>query len=508
MEHDIRKQKRTAFALGEADPAERAPLAQEYSSKSERIAIEETRHLGSLLTETLATEQSPGLSEIQRLGLETKLQRLSEASEAARRARSARQRLAFWIPTSIAACAMIASGVALIMSSTWFSDSTDGTGTNPTGEVVKHGGSSNANAMHLIPNAINPINADFTQKRVHFVDQPAPSFTGPGLEVVLGGDGAKAGDVRQIFHPVAMNPMCNMPLTVNKASASFIARYLKEGSLPPKETIFLESLVNAYEFDDKTPIVESGPVAVFVDIGECPWQSKHRLARVTIRTKAVAAGVKTGVNADVKTDVEKAPKPIATDSKIVARDVRMRVEFNPARVSAYRLIGYDNRWKGKGAGAPQPVDLEAGHAVTMMYEILPNHRSTREGESAVDMLYGLRYQLPRRLTASAMTDELFHVDMQFQAVNAATATVVSATAIDAGLQLKDAPGEFKFAAAVATFGLLLNDSPARGNAAYAAVRELAEQSLSDFSRDERVAFISLVDQAERIANEGQQATEG
>ena len=73
-------------------------------------------------------------------------------------------------------------------------------------------------------------------------------------------------------------------------------------------------------------------------------------------------------------------------------------------------------------------------------------------------------------------------------------------AVDPGLRLAEASGDFKFAAAVAQFGLLLSDSPIKGSARYDLVRTLAEQGLGEDRLGERAEFISLVARAELIVS--------
>src|SRR5262249_11124659 len=134
----------------------------------------------------------------------------------------------------------------------------------------------------------------------------------------------------------------------------------------------------------------------------------------------------------------------------VAKDVKLQVEFNPATVAAYRLIGYENRILAdadfhddtKDAG-----DMGAGHCLTALYELVPV--GAAHASRAVDPL---KYQEPRRPAATAASDELMTVKVRYKAPESETSRLLTATV--KGSSDGDSP-DLRFAAAVASFGMLL-----------------------------------------------------
>jgi Ca-activated chloride channel family protein len=155
----------------------------------------------------------------------------------------------------------------------------------------------------------------------------------------------------------------------------------------------------------------------------------------------------------------------------VAKDMKVQVEFNPARVKAYRLIGYENRRLAdadfnndqKDAG-----ELGAGHSVTVLYELIPAGSS--EEVSGIDPL---KYQAVAP-TAAAGGDELLTVKLRYKAPDADTSRLHSQALVDTHTPLAQTSDDFRFAAAVAEFGMLLRESPHRGTASFGSVLTRAQ----------------------------------
>ena len=175
----------------------------------------------------------------------------------------------------------------------------------------------------------------------------------------------------------------------------------------------------------------------------------------------------------------------------IAKDVKIQVEFNPGQVKAYRLIGYENRILAKedfNDDTKDAGELGAGHTVTALYEIVPAgagetfrgvddlvYQETKPVESADLMTVKLRYKKP---------------DGQASQLIQQTIQVVDVT---------DAPqGDFRFAAAVAEFGLLLRDSQYKGRASYQQVLQLGKEALGKDPYGYRQEFLDLVRQAEQL----------
>ena len=145
----------------------------------------------------------------------------------------------------------------------------------------------------------------------------------------------------------------------------------------------------------------------------------------------------------------------------IAKDVKIQVEFNPARVGAYRLIGYENRLlrnedfndDTKDAG-----EIGAGHHVTALYELVP------PGPEAVEPagLGPLKYQQPAEPVGSSK--ESLTVKLRYKQPDGDTSRLIERGVVDEGLDVSRASPDFQFAGAVAGFGMLLRDVARQGDA--------------------------------------------
>lgn len=182
----------------------------------------------------------------------------------------------------------------------------------------------------------------------------------------------------------------------------------------------------------------------------------------------------------------------------IAKDVKIQVEFNPAKVQAYRLIGYENRMlrsedfkdDQKDAG-----ELGAGHSVTALYEIIPVGVKSDVKLSEID---SLKYQKNIQQSA-AVSDELMQVKLRYKAPNQNTSQLLTSSVVDRSLKLEDASTNFKFSAAVAEFGMMLRGSQYKGKANFEDILKLANQSQGDDVEGYRAEFIRLVTRSKSIA---------
>ncbi|HVC95674.1 MAG TPA: VWA domain-containing protein [Pirellulales bacterium] len=182
----------------------------------------------------------------------------------------------------------------------------------------------------------------------------------------------------------------------------------------------------------------------------------------------------------------------------IAKDVKLQLEFNPLAVGAYRLIGYEDRMlraedfndDKKDAG-----EIGAGHTVTALYELVPPGEPVETPE-----IDELKYQRPAAPTEAAAEGELLTLKLRYKDPDGETShepLVVAAR--DAGHAFARATADFKFASAVAGFGLLLRDSEFKGNLTYAAVLELAGEGLGPDPNGHRAAFVELVKKAKSLS---------
>jgi Ca-activated chloride channel family protein len=177
----------------------------------------------------------------------------------------------------------------------------------------------------------------------------------------------------------------------------------------------------------------------------------------------------------------------------VAKDVKLQVEFNPRTVTAYRLIGYENRLlqdqdfnnDKKDAG-----DMGAGHSVTALYELVP------AGEKIdIPGIDPLKYQQPGAVSANARLDETMTVKVRYKQPEASESTLMAVTVpTRTGMT-----PELGFASAVTEFGMLLRDSEFKGKSSFANVRQLATTFKGADAHGHRAEFIRLIDAAESVS---------
>jgi Ca-activated chloride channel family protein len=197
----------------------------------------------------------------------------------------------------------------------------------------------------------------------------------------------------------------------------------------------------------------------------------------------------------------------------IAKDVKVQVEFNPAQVKAYRLIGYENRLLAAedfNDDAKDAGELGAGHSVTALYEVVPVGASDNPARG-VDPL---RYQAPRQRSrvrealdhvrdrlggAPPASGELLNVKLRYKALDGDVSRLLSHPLRDQGASLGAASPDFRFSAAVAEWGMLLRDSRFRGDASYGEVARLARGALADDRGGYRAEFLRLVEASQRFA---------
>ena len=176
----------------------------------------------------------------------------------------------------------------------------------------------------------------------------------------------------------------------------------------------------------------------------------------------------------------------------IAKDVKIQIEFNPAHVKEYRLIGYENRKlenedfnnDQKDAG-----ELGAGHTVTVLYEIIPTSATV---PTTTD---NLTYQ-DRTVKADALKDpNWMTIKLRYKTPDSETSQLIELTAKDSNKSWETASANLKFSAAVASFGMLLRNSAFKGNTSYAQVVNWAKGAKGADQYGYRTEFIQLVELA-------------
>ena len=182
----------------------------------------------------------------------------------------------------------------------------------------------------------------------------------------------------------------------------------------------------------------------------------------------------------------------------VAKDVKIQVEFNPAFVNAYRLIGYESRLLEdedfnddlKDAG-----ELGPGHTVTALYEIVPVGVEAPTG--SIDPL---KYQVTEKSAPKTkLTDskELLTVKLRYKNPDEESSNLLEVPVLANSVKSNASP-EMKFVMAVAMFGQLLRDSDYKGGATYSQVVDLARQGLEEDPHGYRREFIRLVEATRQL----------
>ena len=180
----------------------------------------------------------------------------------------------------------------------------------------------------------------------------------------------------------------------------------------------------------------------------------------------------------------------------IAKDVKIQVEFNPAKVAAYRLVGYENRLLAKedfNDDTKDAGEIGAGHTVTALYEIVP-----AGAKLVLPGVDPLKYQRPTTLAAAAAGGELLTVKLRYKAPDADKSQLTEQPLADADVKLSAANGDLRFACAVAVFGMILRGDPDCGTYNLDAVAELAEGAKGDDPYGYRAEFVELVKQARQL----------
>jgi Ca-activated chloride channel family protein len=180
--------------------------------------------------------------------------------------------------------------------------------------------------------------------------------------------------------------------------------------------------------------------------------------------------------------------------EVIAKDVKIQVEFNPATVEAFRLIGYENRILDhqdfhddtKDAG-----EIGAGHSVTALYEIVPKGIPIE-----LPKVDAKRYQPEtERLGGSAFSGELMFVKLRHKAPDADSSKLIEMPLRATDVEFRAASENLRFAASVAGFAMLLRRSAYAGDLSFEKVRAFAAESRAFDPGNYRAEFLALAEKA-------------
>lgn len=175
----------------------------------------------------------------------------------------------------------------------------------------------------------------------------------------------------------------------------------------------------------------------------------------------------------------------------VAKDVKLQIEFNPSQVQAYRLIGYESRLlkdEDFNNDAKDAGEIGAGHTVTAFYEVIP----VGVKNDYIGKVDELKYQKKEKVAVkSTGSDELMTIKLRYKEPDGNASRKIELSLKDT--QQNNVSSDFRFAAAAAMFGQLLNDSSYKGDASFDKVIQLAKTGLENDNQGYRREFIRLVE---------------
>jgi Ca-activated chloride channel homolog len=182
----------------------------------------------------------------------------------------------------------------------------------------------------------------------------------------------------------------------------------------------------------------------------------------------------------------------------IAKDVKLQVEFNPAKVAGYRLIGYENRMLAKedfNNDKKDAGELGSGHTVTALYEVIPAGVKS----SFLEKVDSLKYQrniIP--LSKPSHSDEIMTVKFRYKAPDGDVSKLIEHPVKDNQLIITGTSENFRFAASVSEFGMLLRNSEFKSNSSFESVLRMARNAKGKDEEGYRTEFIKLVESAQAL----------
>ncbi len=206
-------------------------------------------------------------------------------------------------------------------------------------------------------------------------------------------------------------------------------------------------------------------------------------------------------------DTEKEAKKVLVEQTnatlvTIAKDVKLQLEFNPAHISSYRLIGYENRVLAKEDFNDDKKDageIGAGHSVTALYEIVP---AGKEADALRPKVDPLRFQKEIALTEEAKMGPSILIKLRYKLPDSDVSTLVEFPVQDEGKSFDAADRQTQFAAAVAGFGMQLRRSEYKGSWTLSDVIRVATQSKGEDENGLRGEFIEMAKKAKSLMGEG------
>ncbi len=175
----------------------------------------------------------------------------------------------------------------------------------------------------------------------------------------------------------------------------------------------------------------------------------------------------------------------------IAKDVKLQIEFNPEKVQGYRLIGYENRLLKKEDFNDDKKDageLGSGHTVTALYELIP----TGIKDTMLKDVDALRYQKTKSSAKNNFTGEIMNIKLRYKKPDGNKSALIEHPLKDNNVALNATSDNFRFAASIAEFGMLLRNSQYKGNADFLSVKQTAQSAIGNDEEGYRKEFINLL----------------
>jgi len=461
----------TAFALGELEGAERAWIAASVAQRPElRAAVEEIRRSAEELIAALAAEPLPEVAPLalfaganghaHATGLlsfpapaapaptvrlngsrPTAAGSYSERTAASRRRDEPRLSY-FWVMTLSAACFML----VVFLSERRFT-------------AAEQAATERSTQLAATDRARAAAAAAASAARTFLeLDLSQATYARANLA------GRPADDRDRAYLPAEQRPTSSFPIDVATTSYGDVVRAIAARQLPPAGSVRIEEMLNTFAYDYPEPAADDGtPFAASLEAADAPWAPGHRLVRIGLKGRTGAGGAPTAI----------------------ARNVSIQVQFNPETVQSYRLIGYEKSpivaQEKLSTGRVDATEVLAGHTVTALYEIIPTALVATPSAPAQD-------EVTRLLT----------VRIAYTRPDGVAARPLEFALDDRGSSFGDASGDFKFAAAVAGFGMMLRQPGANDSLTFGSIIAWAEQGAVHDQSGRRREFVGLVRDASEV----------
>jgi hypothetical protein len=275
------------------------------------------------------------------------------------------------------------------------------------------------------------------------------------------------------FVATATNPVSTFPLEGGTESYTTVRQLISAGMLPTKKLVWTDELINSFRYDYPEPNA-GDPFSINLETAICPWQTEHRLVRIGLRSRDFASGT-VGQS--------------ETSRSLVAKDVSLRVEFNPDQVGFYRLIGYEKRDERKEVGSLTAggKEIRTGQTVTALYEVIPAQESPPSHDD-------------QKISVPPLAADLLTVRLSYKWPNDGEANEMTVRSIaDGKVNFSQASPDFRFASAVAAFGMVLRGSSHKGACTMDAVVEWAQEAKGRDEKGERSYFVEIARRARVLA---------